>query len=259
MADLSSIRGFLCDLDGVLYVGRNVIDGARAAITEIKRRGYRCRFITNTSTLSRASLHDKLTGLGFDIAGHEIISAPQAALIHLRQLGDPVCHWVLSEDVKQDFRHLRQADDKADVVVIGDIGEAWSYSLLNKVFNLLMNGAELIAIHKNRFWQTEHGLQMDIGAFVSALEYASRKQATVIGKPSPAFFRAALSEMDLPPENVAIIGDDVDSDIGGGQTAGLTGILVKTGKYRKAYVDDSPIVPDLTIASIADLPGHLPG
>jgi HAD superfamily hydrolase (TIGR01458 family) len=257
MADLSSIRGLLCDLDGVLYVGRHVIEGAVAAIAEIKRRGYRCRFITNTSTLSSASLHHKLTGLGFDIDEQEIISAPRAALIYLQQFDDPVCHLLLADDVKKDFRHFRQSDSKVDVVIIGDIGDAWSYPLLNHVFNLLMRGAELIAIHKNRFWQTEHGLQMDIGAFVSALEYASRKQATVIGKPSPDFFRAALSELDLSPEKVAIVGDDVDSDIGGGQGAGLTGILVKTGKYRKEYADSSPVVPDLTIASIAELPEHL--
>jgi HAD superfamily hydrolase (TIGR01458 family) len=257
MADLSSIRGLLCDLDGVLYVGGNVIEGAIAAITEIKRQGYRCRFITNTSTLSSASLHRKLTGLGFDVAEHEIISAPHAALIYLRQFDDPVCHLLLADDVKKDFRHFRQSDSQADFVIIGDIGDAWSYALLNKVFNLLMDGAQLIAIHKNRFWQTEQGLQMDIGGFVSALEYASRKQATVIGKPSPVFFQAALAELGLPPEKVAIVGDDIDFDIGGGQSAGLTGILVKTGKYRKAYADCNAVIPDLTIASIAELPKHL--
>ncbi|MGR8934036.1 MAG: TIGR01458 family HAD-type hydrolase [Gammaproteobacteria bacterium] len=259
MTDLSSIRGILFDLDGVLYVGSKVIDGAIAAIAEIKKRGYRCRFITNTSTLSAASLHKKLTGLGFDAAEHEIVSAPRAALIYLQQCNDPVCRLVLADDVKQDFRHLRQSDQHADFVIVGDIGDAWSYQLLNNVFNLLINGAELIAIHKNRFWQTEHGLQMDIGAFIAALEYATGKQATLIGKPSPDFFQAALTELDLTPPEVAIVGDDIDSDIGGGQCVGLTGILVKTGKYRQAYAENSAIVPDLTIASIAELPTHLPG
>ncbi|MGR8999028.1 MAG: TIGR01458 family HAD-type hydrolase [Gammaproteobacteria bacterium] len=258
MIDLSSIRGILFDLDGVLYVGPNVIEGAIAAITDIKQRGYCCRFITNTSTLSSASLQKKLTGLGFDIAEHEIISATRAAVIYLQQFDDPVCHLLLSDDVKQDFQLFRQSDSKADFVVIGDIGDAWSYKLLNNVFNLLINGAQLIAIHKNRFWQTEHGLQMDIGAFISALEYASQKQAIIIGKPSPDFFQAALTEMDLPPGQVAIIGDDIDSDIGGGQGAGLTGILVKTGKYRKTYADNSEVIPDLTLSSIAELPLHLP-
>ena len=259
MTDLSSIRGILFDLDGVLYVGSKVIDGAVDAVNAIKQRGYRCRFITNTSTLSLASLHKKLADLGFGIAEHEIISAARAALIYLQQFDDPVCHLVLADDVKQDFRHFRQSDDKADFVIIGDIGEAWTYPLLNHVFNLLINGARLIAIHKNRFWQTECGLKMDLGAFVSALEYAAGREATIIGKPSPDFFKAALTELDLPAEQVAIVGDDIDSDIGGGQRAGLTGILVKTGKYRQAYADNSEVVPDLIIPSIAELPGLLSG
>jgi len=257
MTDLSSLRGILFDLDGVLYVGPNVIEGAINAISDIKQRGYHCGFITNTSTLSSASLQKKLISLGFDIAENEIISATRAARIYLQQFDDPVCHLLLSDDVKQDFQHLSQSDSQADFVIIGDIGDAWSYKLLNNVFNLLINGAQLIAIHKNRFWQTEHGLQMDIGGFISALEYASQKQSTIIGKPSPDFFQAALTELDLPSEQVAIIGDDIDSDIGGGQSAGLTGILVKTGKYRKSYADNSPIIPDLTIQSIAELPEHL--
>jgi HAD superfamily hydrolase (TIGR01458 family) len=259
MNDLSSIRGILFDLDGVLYVGPTVVEGAIDAVKEIKRRGYRCRFITNTSTLSTASLQRKLAVLGFDITEGEIVSATRAALIYLQQFDDPVCRLLLADDVKQDFERFKQSESRADFVIVGDIGDAWSYPLLNNVFNLLINGAKLIAIHKNRFWQTEHGLQMDIGAFIAALEYASLQQAVIIGKPSPDFFRAALTELDLPPEQVAIVGDDIDSDIGGGQDAGLTGVLVKTGKYRQVYADNSPIVPELTVASIAELPGYLSG
>ncbi|WP_031435423.1 TIGR01458 family HAD-type hydrolase [Methylomarinum vadi] len=258
MIDLSPIRGILFDIDGVLYVGPNIIDGAIEAVAELKQRGYRCRFITNTSTLSRASLHKKMTDLGFDITDREIISATRAAVIYLQHFVDPVCHLLLSDDVKYDFRQFRQVDDKADFVIVGDIGDAWSYKLLNTVFNELVHGAELIAIHKNRFWQTEHGLQIDIGGFISALEYASQKQATIIGKPSAEFFQSALTDLELPPEQVAIVGDDIDTDIGGGQNAGLTGILVKTGKYRDTYAKQSPITPNLTILSIAELPKVLP-
>jgi ribonucleotide monophosphatase NagD (HAD superfamily) len=146
MKDLSSLRGILFDLDGVLYVGPNVIEGAITAITDIKLHGYRCGFITNTSTLSSASLQKKLIGLRFDIA--EIISATRAARIYLQQFDDPICHLLLSDDVKQDFQRFSQSDSKADFVIIGDIGDAWSYKLLNNVFNLLINGAQLIAIHK---------------------------------------------------------------------------------------------------------------
>lgn len=257
MNTLTNISGFLFDLDGVFYVGSTLIDGAAETINEIKRRGYVCRFITNTSTLSINSLHNKLSALGLPIDQSELISAPQAALLYIKQCNNPVCYVVLADDVKNDFASFKQSSEKADFVVIGDIGDNWSYALLNRIFNLLMNGAKLIAIHKNRFWQTEQGLNMDIGAFISGLEYASAKQAMVIGKPSPAFFNAALSTMQLTPEQVAIVGDDIDSDIGGGQQAGFTSILVKTGKYRQNYVERSSIRADYLIDSIAELPGIL--
>ena len=258
MDNLTHIKGILFDLDGVLYVGSKRIDGALEAIDAVSASGIQCRFITNTSTLSRGSLQNKLKRLGFNIALDEIISAPQAAKIFLEQFVDPVCHLLLAEDVKSDFSTLRQSDDHADFVIIGDIGDTWSYEILNNIFNLLINGAELVAIHKNRFWQTEHGLQMDIGAFVTALEYASGKQAILMGKPSADFFQMALNDMSLSANKVAIIGDDIDSDIGGGQLAGLTGVLARTGKYRKEYADHSNVMPDLVIDSIADLINFMP-
>ena len=253
MNNLTHIKGILFDLDGVLYVGSNRIDGAIEAINRVRNSAIKCRFITNTSTLSRESIQQKLEKLGFNIALEEIISAPQAAKIYLQQVADPVCYLLLADDVKHDFSTFKQSVKYADYIIVGDIGDAWSYKMLNNVFNLLVNGAELIAIHKNRFWQTEHGLQMDIGAFITALEYASGKSAVLIGKPSIDFFQMALNDMSLSANEVAIIGDDIDSDIGGGQLAGLYGILVKTGKYRKEYATNSKIEPDLIINSVADL------
>ncbi len=258
MNTLSTVRGILFDLDGVLYIGNQTINGAQQAIQEIRERGFICRFITNTSTLSRRSLQQKLAALGFDIDENEILSAPQATLVYLKQFNEPVCRLLLADDVKQDFQALKQSTEKADFIIIGDIGDQWSYALLNSVFNQLMEGARLIAIHKNRYWQTESGLKMDIGGFVTALEYASQQQATLIGKPSADFFNAALKDMQLPAEQVAIIGDDIDSDIGGGQNVGLTSILVETGKFRPQMLAKSPIKPDLTIPSIAQLSQYLP-
>jgi HAD superfamily hydrolase (TIGR01458 family) len=260
MNTLSTIKGILFDLDGVLYVGSRAIEGAVQAIDKIRASQIPCRFITNTSTLSLVSLQKKINALGFSIPVGEIISAPQAALLYLKhqQEMNPqreiVCRLLLADDVKKDFKDIRQSDAAADYIVIGDIGDAWSYQLLNELFNCLMNGTKLIAIHKNRFWQTELGLQMDIGGFVDALEYASGVKAMLIGKPSADFFQAALNDIRLNAREVAIVGDDIDADVGGGQQAGLKGILVKTGKYRQNYTESSKIRPDLIIDSIADLP-----
>jgi HAD superfamily hydrolase (TIGR01458 family) len=251
------IKGLLFDLVGVLYVGSRVIEGATHAVERIRSGGIPCRFVTNTSTLSLDSLQQKINSLGFSIPKQELISAPQAALLFLEQQTDPVCRFLLADDVKQDFKGFRQSDTDAEFIIVGDIGDAWSYRLMNEIFNCLMKGAQLIAIHKNRFWQTEGGLQMDIGGFINALEYASNTKARIIGKPSRDFFRIALNTMGLQPEETAIVGDDIDADVGGGQQAGLKGILTKTGKYRQGYVAASPVKPDIIIDSIKDLPGIL--
>lgn len=252
-----NLKGILFDLDGVLYVGSQVIEGAIEAVRKIRGSGMPCRFVTNTSTLSLESLQQKINALGFSIPKQEIVSAPQAALLYLKQQPDPVCRLLLADDVKRNFMEFRQSDTEASHIVIGDIGGAWSYQLLNEVFHCLMNGAKLIAIHKNRFWQTESGLQMDIGGFVEALEYASGTKAMLIGKPSADFFQMAIDTMGLQAAEVAMIGDDIDADIGGGQQAGLQGILVKTGKYRQGYVEGSEINPDFVLDSIKDLPDLL--
>ena len=254
MADSFVVKGILFDLDGVLYIGARPISGAVEAVRKIRSSGVSCRFVTNTSTLSLASLHAKFNQLGFDIPSKEIISAPQAALNYLKTQGDPVCRLLLAEDVKADFKQFRQSDTEADYIVVGDIGDAWTYQILSEIFNCLKRGAKLIAIHKNRFWQTEQGLHMDIGAFIHGLEYASGVEAMIIGKPSRDFFNLAVQDTGLDASQVAIIGDDIDADVGGGQKAGLKGILVKTGKYRQAYTDASEIKPDYIIDSVSDLP-----
>jgi len=256
MADLVHIRGFLFDLDGVLYVGNQVIEGAREAL-ETLRSHYACRFITNTSTKSLDSLYHKLAGMGFAIAREEIFSAPQAVVRFLKNQGTPVCHLLLEEDVRRDFSCFPLSASRAEYVVVGDIGQRWNYAVLNQAFRLLLEGAELIAVHKNRFWQTEEGLNLDIGAFVTALEYASGKPARIFGKPSPSFFEMALEDLGLEPHEVAIVGDDIESDIGGGQQLGLFGILVRTGKYRESQVRASKVRPDLVIDSLRDLLGVL--
>ncbi|MES2547190.1 MAG: TIGR01458 family HAD-type hydrolase [Pseudomonadota bacterium] len=254
MQTLSSIKGILFDLDGVLYVGPQAIAGAINAVRKIQASHIKCRFVTNTSTLSSQSLAHKINALGFSIPVNQIISAPQATYLYLKHQANPSCRLLMGDDVKKDFAEFSRIDGPVNYIVIGDIGDKWSYPLMNQVFNDLMQGAKLIAIHKNRFWQTKHGLQMDIGGFIDALEYASGVKAMIIGKPSADFFQIALDDMGLQASEAAIIGDDIDADVGGGQQVGLKGILVKTGKYRQGYTEASAIKPDVIIDSIADLP-----
>ena len=258
MTTQQRFRGILFDLDGVLYVDVQPVPGAAEVVRKIRDRGIACRFLTNTSTMALESLHRKLLELGLPVERNEIISAPQAALRYLRQESRGRCCLLLSEDVKRDFAAVDQADlDHADTIVLGDLGDELDYALLNRIFNRLMQGACLIAIHRNRFWQTEQGLRMDIGGFVAALEYCSGREAVVMGKPSPDFFRVALRDMGVQAGDAALVGDDIEADVGGAQGVGIYGILVRTGKFRQSVVEASPVRPDAIIDSVRDLPALL--
>ena len=249
-----SIKGLLLDMDGVLYVGNQLIDGARETIEWLRNKGIPFRFITNTTTRTPDSLIAKLDRIRLKVRAEEVFTAVTATLGYLKGRGEPSCHLLLRDEIKPLFKSFPTDADNPDYVVIGDIGATWNYENLNKVFNMLMRGSKLICMHRNKFWQGEDGLKMDIGAFVAALEYVSDKSALVIGKPSPAFFQQALQSLGLERDEVAILGDDIDSDIGGGQASDMRGILVMTGKYREEYVSRSSVRPDFIIESIKELP-----
>lgn len=251
------IDALVLDMDGVLYVGDRLVPGADRALAWLRERGVPFRFITNTTTRTPAQLMEKLDRLGLAAAPDEVFTALSATCQYLRRQGHPSVYPLVGERVKALFDDFPRSDDAPDYVVIGDIGAAWDYGILNRVFNMIMAGAGLICMHRNRYWQTEEGLQMDIGAFVAALEYVTGKEAIVIGKPAPEFFRLALASMDAQAESAAIVGDDIESDIGGGQAAGLQGILVRTGKFRESALADAAVRPDLVIDSIAELPAKL--
>ncbi len=251
------ISGLLFDLDGVIYVGDQVIDGAVETIRTVQERSIPHRFVTNTTTKSRDALSRKMQAMGLPVQAHEILSAPYAARVYLRQRQPHSCYFLVSEAVRDEFREFTTSETDPEVVVVGDIGRAWNYDLMNQLFGLLMGGAELIALHKGKYWQTADGLRMDIGAFVAGLEYVTGVDATVIGKPSPAFFQSAILELGCPAEEIVMVGDDIESDIGGAQRCGLRGFLVRTGKYRPEILAASSITPDAVLDSIVNLNEYL--
>lgn len=253
MSKLSDIRGILFDLDGVFYIGDRAIDGVGEVIEQLQQKRIPFRFVTNTTVQSRASLAQKLQGMGLPVNAEQILSAPHAAVLYLRQRGYRSCHALVADEIKPEFAEFDARGSHPQAIIIGDIGEAWSYALLNHVFQLLMSGSQMIALHKNKFWQTLDGLHVDIGAFVAGLEYVTGQQAVVIGKPSLAFFELAVQQLGVLKQQVIMVGDDIDSDVFGAQQAGLKGVLVRTGKYREAYTAASSIKPDAVLDSVADL------
>lgn len=254
MIDWQDIRAFLIDLDGVIYNGKEGVEGAAQALAQLHEKGFRRRFVTNTTSKCRASICQKIQSFGIRANEDEIFSAPYAAAQMLRQTPELKC-WLLTQgDATLEFQGIQLTEEAPDVIVLGDLGSGFNFDLLNRIFRQLQAGAELIALHKNRYWLTDGQLTLDVGPFVTALEYASGKTARVIGKPSYDFFKLALKDLGLAASQVAMVGDDLDADIIGAHEAGLKSIFVETGKDKSKDLAGSHIQPGLILPSIASLP-----
>ena len=254
---LEGVKGFLFDLDGVLVQDGKPIPGAIETLRILEEQDIPFRVLTNRTTRSQDSLFEYMQVRGFPLKKEEIFSAPQAAVHFLGLKDNPSCFLVIREGAKKDFSAFPQTDDHPEYVILGDMGDHWDYNILNNIFRMVMDGATLIALHKGRYWREKGALRMDIGVFVAGLEYITGKEALVMGKPSPHFFNMALDDLGMQPHEVAMLGDDILSDVGGAQKMGLTGILVMTGKYSKQHDHHYDVAPDITLPSVAELKDYL--
>jgi HAD superfamily hydrolase (TIGR01458 family) len=171
-----------------------------------------------------------------------------------------VPHLLSREALREDFADLPKQGRKA--VVVADAGDDFTFAALNDAFRVLMaeDGTPFLALAKNRrFMDDDDQPTMDAGAFVTALEYASERNAEVLGKPARGFFDAALETASSKAEQAAMIGDDVEADVAGGMAAGLAGVLVRTGKYRDGDENRIDPPPDRVADDLAEAAAWLLG
>lgn len=249
----------LLDLDGVVYVGDEPVPGAAATVAWLAREGVPHCFLTNTTSRPRQAILDKLADLGVSAQTDQLLTPAVAAVSWLRRhdLTRPAVF--APEATAAEFAGLEplpeDVEHGAGAVVIGDLGEGWDFATLNRALRLLMSDTSipLVALGMTRYWRAEDGLRLDAGAFVRALEYAAGRTAVVLGKPDPAFFGAAVETLGAETEEVVMVGDDIRTDVGGAQRAGLTGVLVRTGKFSESDLGGE-VTPDAVLDSLADLP-----
>ena len=251
------VQGLLLDIDGTLAEAERALPGAVAAVVELRRSGFPLRFVTNTTRRPRREIRQRLAAMGIDAGPEEIFTPPLAAVAWLEARGLSRIAACVPPATLEDFAGFALDDRQPQAVLVGDLGREWNFDRANAAFRWLLGGAELVALHRNRYWSTADGLAIDAGAWVVALEYASGKSGHLMGKPAHEFFARAAESMGLALAEVAMVGDDVASDVGGAQRAGARGILVRTGKFLAGELDRSGVLPDLTVVSIADLPASL--
>jgi len=236
-----------------------MIDGAVETVRWCEKASVPHLFVTNTSSKPRSALVERLASLGLSVGAEQIFAPPVAAHDFLIENDISPIALSVRDATREDFQGVELLDDAAEegagAVVVGDIGRAWNYDILNRMFRLLMDEPHppLIALGMSRYAQGKDGLLLDVAPFIKALEHASGCEAVVMGKPARAFFDAAVTKLDVPRDEVVMIGDDVRGDVGGAQAAGLRGILVRTGKFRESDLEGD-VVPDAVLESVADLP-----
>jgi HAD superfamily hydrolase (TIGR01450 family) len=277
-AALQGVRGLLLDLDGVLVARDVAVPGAVEALAALEAAGMPYLVVTNTSLVSRATLARWGRGAGFRTPPERFQSALSASAdLARREFGDRPVFVIASDDARAELAGLRLATgDKVDAdpgavaaVILGDSPETLTRENLDRAFRACRAGAELIGMHRNAWWVTAAGPTLDAGAYLVGLEAALGRRARIVGKPAPAFFAEAVArlarearERGEPPlrrRDLAMVGDDVVTDLGGGARAGLRTVWVRTGKHGEADLAAAaarrrrPIRPDAVAPSIAEV------
>lgn len=251
------MSAILFDLDGVLYEGNRVIAGAADTVNWFIDNQIPHLFVTNTTSISRLELVEKLEQFGITSKADDFLTPPIAATQFLISHKLKNIALFVPAKTRTEFSEFSEVDANTkapDAVVIGDLAECWDFETMNRVFNLLIENpkTKLIALGMTRYWRNAGQLQLDVGPMIKAFEYATDKKAIVTGKPAKAFFQAALSLLD--DENEAVmIGDDIVGDVQAAQDAGLKAIQVRTGKFTEHDLTLN-IKPDAVLDSIANLP-----
>lgn len=246
----------LLDLDGVLVLAERPIDGAGEALAALDAAGIPYLVVTNTSLVSRATLSRLGARMGLHTPADRFQSALSATAEYCstqfadRPLFVLATSDALTEFAGQELVSSRDVDEGRDVaaVVVGDAVEELTRENLDRAFRLVRGGARLIGMHRNKWWVTPGGLVLDAGAYLAGLEYAADTRATIVGKPSLEFFSMAAARLSAviaardggrrPGRHaLAMVGDDVWSDIGGARRAGLRTIFVRTGKHTDADLE----------------------
>lgn len=260
-ADLGRIlRGkslFLFDLDGVFYRGKEVREkiGGTMAVEALRRAGKELFVLTNNSTDTVETVRRRLAEFDIQVRPEEILTSALLTAEYLEKKHGGVVYYLVGEaGLEEEMRrhgHTRTEGDDARFVVVG-LDRALTYTKLDRAARIAAGGARIVATHSARFYMYSEGPAMATGPVVRALEFAARKRATVIGKPSPLMFRMALRRSGCPASQAVMVGDQVDTDLAGAARAGIDSLLVTTGVDR-----DAGGLALGTLANVDDLAGLL--
>ena len=222
-------------MDGVLGVSWTPFHGAAAAVTRLHAAGVPLRVLTNTTALARARFGGVLREAGFPFADEDILTASVLAGAWLRgSAGRPGLPPRRRPGARTSAASSWSGWTSApEVVLVSGADESFCFETLQPRPGGARGGAELVAMHRNLSWMTRRGEKLDAGAYLLRPRGRHGARAVVLGKPAASAFRAGLDALGLPAGRVAMVGDDVENDVLAAQALGITGVLVRTGKFRE--------------------------
>ncbi len=225
------MQPILIDLDGVLRLGKIVLPGIELFLETLNKIKNPKIILSNSTLNSKIDLLDFFESKNIDI-NIPLITAADASLEYLRKHYSRAAVYAVDK-VKILFKEFLDYENP-EVVLIGDLDKEWNYEIMNEIFRFVNDGKDFIAMQKNKYWTTpEDGLLLDAGAFIKGIEFAAEKEAILIGKPSPEYFKLALNKIGCSKKNkFLMIGDDVLNDIKGAKVLGAETILIYTGKTK---------------------------
>ncbi|MGE3315895.1 MAG: TIGR01457 family HAD-type hydrolase [Planctomycetaceae bacterium] len=248
-------RGFLIDMDGVIYRGSELIPGADRFISQLLEHDVPFLFLTNNSQRTRRDVATKLRRMGIRVEERHVFTCAMATARFLAQQKPNGTAYVIGEGGLLNALHQNGysiVDHDPDYVVVGE-GRSLNYEMIETAVRMIERGAKLIATNLDPNCPTHQGLRPGCGAYVAMLESATGKQAFSVGKPSPIMMRTARKELGLTAAETTIIGDTMETDILGGVQMGYRSILVLSGGTKESDLVRFAYRPDKIVPSIAEV------
>jgi len=252
---MAGVDGVLFDIEGVLVTEWQPVPGAADVMARLRADGIRRAFLTNTTSRTRVRIAQSLTDLGMPVDPDEIVTAVSLTAEHVRQTYPGQRCWVLNDgDIAEDLDGIPLDDTDPEVVILGGAGDVFGHRAISRVADLMLDGVPVVAMHRALSWQASDGLRVDTGVYLAGLEELTRRSVVTVGKPSMRGFLVAAERMGVEPDRMVVVGDDLAGEVLPGQRLGMTGILVRTGKFRQSVLDLAVERPNHVLDSVADLP-----
>ena len=255
MLDFNAKKGFICDMDGVIYHGNRVLPGVAEFINWLHEEKKEYLFLTNNSGYTPRELHQKLARMGLDVPECHFYTSALATAAFLSEQAPGCSAYVIGEAGLFNALYdvgITMNDVNPDYVVVGE-AKAYSLDTLTKATNLVLGGAKLIGANSDVSGPIENGIAPACRALVAPIEMATGKQAYFCGKPNPLMMRTGLRLLGCHSAEAAIIGDRMDTDVLSGLESGISTVLVLSGVSTRRTLDTYAYRPSVVLDGVGDI------